>query len=105
MSFFFLSKVKIQFIKNKAVLGSAVYMSRLDTCSWYSGRPLLFKDTFIVDWPIWKIEYICVHSVCGILKSLIIHFQGHICMIRYHLCLVCLFIILTLSIPSFSPKY
>ena len=49
-------KVTIAFANNTAVLGSAIYISHLDTCSWYSWRPPFFNKTSLIDWSIWNIE-------------------------------------------------
>ena len=84
-------------------------MSQLDTCSWVGKKPPFFNATFIVDWPIWEIEYIHVYIICGILKGLLNYFQAHAaCVIKYmyHLYfLTGLFlVILTPSIPSSLPN-
>ncbi|CAI7990707.1 hypothetical protein GBAR_LOCUS525 [Geodia barretti] len=50
------TNVTVRFTDNSATLGSAIYVSRLNTCSWFSRKPPFFNNTFLVDWPIWIIE-------------------------------------------------
>ena len=53
---FLYTKVTVEFAENSAVLGSAIYMSQLEVCSWYGGTPPFINDTFLVSWPTWHIK-------------------------------------------------
>ena len=47
-------QVLVSFQSNKAVLGSSLFISRLEACSWVStSADPAFDNTFIYDWPIW----------------------------------------------------
>ncbi|XP_064396716.1 uncharacterized protein LOC135343670 isoform X3 [Halichondria panicea] len=46
--------VNIDFQDNSAVLASALYLSRIGECSWFSQNPPYFRHTFLRDWPIWN---------------------------------------------------
>ncbi len=49
-------QVNVVFRNNKAVVGSVIFIYRLDTCSWYSAKSPFFNETYIRDWPIWIFE-------------------------------------------------
>ena len=51
---YFRLQVSVSFQRNKAVLGSSLFISRLETCSWVSttAEPA-FNNTYLFDWPIW----------------------------------------------------
>ena len=51
-----MAQVSVSFQKNMAVLGSSLFISHPDTCSWVSllNVDQEFNDTFLYDWPIWK---------------------------------------------------
>ena len=52
---YFIIQVSVSFERNMAVLGSSLFISHPDTCSWVSSDAnLAFNDTFLYDWPIWK---------------------------------------------------
>ena len=53
---FYHFKVTIHFANNTAVLGSAIYMSNVDVCSWYGHASPFINVAFLVSWPIWQIE-------------------------------------------------
>ena len=46
-------QVSISFRRNQAVLGSSLYMSNVDSCSWFSLTHPFFDDSYIKQWPIW----------------------------------------------------
>ena len=53
-------QVTIKFRNNTAILGSALLVSRLSMCSWFSFAPPYFNNTSILDWPIWDFGWVVV---------------------------------------------